>query len=70
MVGARDLVVLPSDSRLLFSLINSKNKSFVRLKKQSHLLTETGAIKDDAVAAIFKWLEEREQFKKVAVSSN
>lgn len=70
MVGARDLVVLPSDSRLLFSLINSKNKSFVRLKKRSHLLTETGAIKDDTVAAIFKWLEEREQFKKVAVSSN
>lgn len=70
MVGARDLVVLPSDSRLLFSLINSKNKNYVRLKKCSHLLTETGAIKDDTVAAIFKWLEERELSKKVAVSSN
>ena len=70
MVGARDLVVLPSDSRLLFSLINSKNKNFVRLKKRSHLLTETGAIKDDTVATIFEWLEERELSKKVAVSSD
>lgn len=64
MVGGRDLVVLPSDAMLLYSVIKSNKKKFVKLKKRSHLLTETNAIKPDTVAAIFKWLDETEPFNK------
>lgn len=66
MIGARDLVVLPSDAMVLYGLIKSKNKKFVRLKKRSHLLTETNEIKPDTVATIFEWLDNIESKNKIS----